>query len=57
MLDTHNLLSTTYYLLLERFQKPGAGLTVQGRLHIPCASSINSIISQKGGKAHSYLAE
>jgi hypothetical protein len=40
MRDKHHLLPTTFYLPLEKFQKPGDGLTVQGRLHIPCASSI-----------------
>jgi hypothetical protein len=40
MRDKHHLSPTTFYLPLEKFQKPGDGLTVQGRLQTPCVLSI-----------------
>jgi len=47
------VLSTTSYVPLEKSRSLGDGLTVQGRLQIPCASTIIPMIARKGGQRHS----
>ncbi len=52
----HIALPTTSYVQLVKYQKPGDGLTVQGRLQIPCASTTVVMLPQKGAVRHSAPA-